>query len=59
MGGPVSCRLGALLLTCNNVKVLGGSVQLLEENSFWNVLHQVMYVERLENSWSLVVLVNK
>ncbi|XP_068698702.1 recQ-mediated genome instability protein 1-like [Montipora foliosa] len=42
VGCPVSCRLGALLLTCNNVKVLGGSVQLLEENSFWNVLHQVI-----------------
>ncbi|XP_029193551.2 recQ-mediated genome instability protein 1-like isoform X1 [Acropora millepora] len=40
--GPVTCRLGALLLTANNVKVLGGSVQLLEGNSFWNVLHQTI-----------------
>lgn len=45
--GPVTCRLGALLLTANNVKVLGGSVQLLEGNSFWNVLHQTMYVDPL------------
>ena len=40
----MTCRLGALLLTASNVKVLGGSVQVLEENSFWNVLHQAMYV---------------
>lgn len=46
--GPVTCRLGALLLTANNVKVLGGSVQLLEGNSFWNVLHQTMYVDALK-----------
>ena len=46
--GPVTCRLGALLLTANNVKVLGGSVQLLEGNSFWNVLHQTMYVDGLK-----------
>ena len=40
----MTCRLGALLLTASNVKVLGGSVEVLEENSFWNVLHQAMYV---------------
>ena len=45
MSGHITCRLGALLLTASNVKVLGGSVQLLEDNSFWNVLHQAMWVD--------------
>ena len=42
VSGNIPCRLGALLLTASNVRVLGGSVQMLEGNSYWNVLHQAM-----------------
>ena len=42
VSGNIPCHLGALLLTASNVRVLGGSVQMLEGNSYWNVLHQAM-----------------
>lgn len=43
VSGPLTYRLGALLLTPSNVKVLGGSIMhLIEENSYWNMLHQAM-----------------
>ena len=42
VSGNIPCRLGALLLTASNIRVLGGSVQILEGNSYWNVLHQAM-----------------
>ncbi|XP_076371725.1 recQ-mediated genome instability protein 1-like isoform X2 [Tachypleus tridentatus] len=39
ISGPVECRLGVLLLTPNNVKVLGGEVEsLLEYNSKENII---------------------
>ncbi|KAK3735352.1 hypothetical protein QZH41_005462 [Actinostola sp. cb2023] len=38
--GPLPCRLGVLLLTAKNVRILGGSVdELAEKNSAWNMLH--------------------
>ncbi|PFX33718.1 RecQ-mediated genome instability protein 1 [Stylophora pistillata] len=43
VSGPVTCRLGALLLTPSNVKVLGGSIMhLIEDNSYWNMLHHAI-----------------
>ncbi|XP_022253020.1 recQ-mediated genome instability protein 1-like [Limulus polyphemus] len=39
ISGPVECRLGVLLLTPGNVKVLGGEVEsMLEENSKENII---------------------
>ncbi|KAL9969457.1 hypothetical protein ACROYT_G021677 [Oculina patagonica] len=43
VSGQITCRLGALLLTPSNVKVLGGNiVHLMEGNSYWNILHQAI-----------------
>lgn len=41
--GKVTCRLGCLLLTSQNVELMGGEVDSLkEENSAWNLLHRAM-----------------
>ena len=43
VSGNVTCRLGMLLLTAANVRVLGGQVtQLEEQNSMWKLLHRDM-----------------
>ena len=41
--GEILCRLGVLMLTKNNVHVLGGEVEsLLEENSPENLLQRAL-----------------